>query len=73
MRSRNDILADILRQPERDDLRMEYADATEAKNPAYAKYIRTELAWPGSPLDARQGDSRVEHGSRTRSRSTATA
>ena len=62
MRTTDQILADIREQPESDEWRLEYADACDAKDPAYAKYIRTEieLAKPTSPLDADRGSQRVE-------------
>ena len=61
MRSTSEILADIRRQPERDDLRFEYADACQAKDPDYARYIRTELEYwrPGSSIDTPRGSRRV--------------
>ena len=45
-----DVLSDIRQHPERDDLRLEYADACEAKDPDYARYIRAEIAWARAHL-----------------------
>jgi hypothetical protein len=44
MRSLDEIYADILRRPERDDLRLEYADACEPSDPKHAWLIRKTIA-----------------------------
>jgi hypothetical protein len=61
MRTTRDILADILERPELDELRLEYADACEAKDPNYARYIRTELEYwrPGSSIHTPEGSEQV--------------
>jgi hypothetical protein len=61
MRTTRDILADILVRPELDELRLEYADACEAKDPNYARYIRTELEYwrPGSSIHTPEGSEQV--------------
>lgn len=62
MRSKSEIMADIIRAPEQDSLRLEYASAIELKDPDYAKYIRKQVTdFPG--LIERRGrpyDSPVE-------------
>lgn len=48
MRSKSEIMSDIIRAPQEDGVRLEYADAIEAKDPEYAKYIRRDVAeFPG--------------------------
>ncbi|MBA3397389.1 MAG: hypothetical protein H0T89_32485 [Deltaproteobacteria bacterium] len=52
MRSPREIFADILLQPERDDLRHAYAGAIQSENPAWSRYIECRLqrtAVPGVP------------------------
>ena len=44
MTSTHDLLAAICAQPQRDELRLAYAAACEAKEPAQANYIRHEVA-----------------------------
>jgi uncharacterized protein (TIGR02996 family) len=62
MRATKDVLSDICQHPERDDLRLEYADACEAKDPDYAQYIRAEIEWarPGRPAATQKGSKGVE-------------
>jgi hypothetical protein len=62
-RTTDAILADILVHPELDALRLEFADACEAKDPDRATYIRREvaheLAWAHGNPHSRRGDGDV--------------
>jgi hypothetical protein len=43
VRSQADIARDVVEQPERDDLRLEFADAVENRDPQWARFIRASL------------------------------
>ncbi len=61
MRATKDILVAICQHPERDDLRLEYADACEVRDPDYAQYIRAEVEWarPGRPAATQKGSESI--------------
>ncbi|MBA3455861.1 MAG: hypothetical protein H0T42_22380, partial [Deltaproteobacteria bacterium] len=43
MRNEEDIARDIVEHPERDDLRLEFAEVVSACDPLWAKLIRTDV------------------------------